>query len=380
MKHKKRLLAIPLLGAMALGACSDDKKSDTSTSAGGALKAAGCPDTVVVQTDWFPESEHGATYQLMGPGSTASKDKGAVTGPLFFQRKDTGVKLEIRAGGPFLGTGTVVSQMYQDKNILLGYVSTDEAIKNSKDFPTVAVVAPQNISPQIILWDATKHPAAKTIADIAKEVNKVAVFGGATYIDYLVAKGIVPKAKVDTSYQGDKILVGEGDKAAHQGFATAEPFQYANLKPDAVKVAYQLIYDTGWDLYPESLAIRTDKLAANKSCLAALVPMVQQAQIDYLKNHAAADKVIIDTNTTYASFWQYGQADADNSVKEQIALGIVGNGKTPALGDLEEDRITAFIAKALPVFASEGVAVKDGLKASDIFDNQFIDSKITYTK
>jgi hypothetical protein len=27
-----------------------------------------CPATVVVQSSWFPQSEHGALYQLLGKG------------------------------------------------------------------------------------------------------------------------------------------------------------------------------------------------------------------------------------------------------------------------------------------------------------------------
>jgi hypothetical protein len=420
MKFTKRMVIVPLVGALALAACGSDKKAapaasaapagssaattpataaggttapaatsagtsapkDTTAAGGGgtSLKDAGCPATIVVQTDWFPESEHGATYQLLGPGYVANKDKGNVTGPLYFKGKDTGVKLEIRAGGPFLGSQTVTSQMYQDPNIMLGYVSTDDAVKGSKDFPTVSVVAPQDISPLVILWDKDKFPNAKTIKDIANDpaIAKITIFGASAYMDYLIAQGLVPKEKVDLNYQGDKILVTEGATTAHQGFATAEPFQYANLKTGAINTAYQLINDTGWNLYPEALAIRTDKLDASKGCLKALVPMFQQAQIDYIKDHAAADKAIIETNTTYASFWEYAQADADNSVKEQVALKIIANGKTPTLGDLEEDRVADFIAKAVPVFQAEGVAVKDGLKVSDVVDNEFIDKSITY--
>jgi hypothetical protein len=397
-------LTLPLAGALLFAACGSSKKAETassttaaatSSSAAAASTSAAatsssvaaaastlkgvCPDTVVVQTDWFPESEHGATYELMGPGSKASKDTGAVVGPLTFKGKDMGVKLEIRAGGPFLGDQTVVSQMYKDKNILLGYVSTDEAIKFNKDTPVVAVVAPQDKSPQIILWDKKSHPNAKTIGDIAKEVDTITVFGGATYVDYLVAAGIVPKAKVDFNYKGDKILAKPGgDKIAHQGFATAEPYQYAHLDTGAIDVGYQLIYDNGYQLYPEALSVRADALkdANTKACLKALVPMVQQAQIDYIKDHAAADKVIIDTNTTYDSFWKYDQGAADYSVKTQVDLKIVGNGTGPAFGGMDEKRVADLIAKDIPVFTGEKVEVNKDLKPADIMTNEFIDTSI----
>lgn len=379
MKLKTRLVAATLVGVILVSSCGDDENGSEATLAtDGVLAEAGCPATVVIQTDWFPEAEHGGSYQLIGPGYTIDKDAGAVTGPLFAGGEDTGVDLEIRAGGPFLGGQSVISTMFQDPDVLLGYVNTDQAIKFSKDFPSVAVLAPLDISPQIIMWDADAHPNAETIADIATEVDTISVFGAVAYMEYLIAEGIVPADKVDPNYQGDKLLVTEGETVAHQGFATSEPFQYANLETGAIDTAYQLIHDTGWDYYPESLSIRADKVEERRGCLAALVPILQQAQLDYVADHAAADEVLISANTTYASFWQYGQADADFSVEQQIALHIVGNGATPTFGDLEEDRVATFIAKAVPIFESQGIDVKDDLTVADIVDNSFLDPTITY--
>lgn len=364
----------PSTGADDLGS----GKSKLVTDATGALKDV-CPATVIVQTDWFPESEHGELYQLMGPGYQADKDKGSVTGPLTFRGQDTGVKLEIRAGGPFLGNQNVTSAMYQDPSILLGYAATSDAVKLAKDFPMVSVVAPFAKSPLAIMWDADKHPTAKTISDIAKEVDKITVFNGSAYVDFLIATGVAPADKFDFNYKGDKILVTEGATTAHQGFATSEPFQYANLDTGAIDVAYQLVYDTGWQPYPQTLAVRADKVEPNRACLEKLVPMIQQSQIDYLKDHAAADKVIIDTNNTYASFWEYTQADADFSVQQQLALGIVANEATPTLGDMENPRVTEFISQAIPVFVKQGVDVPTDLTAADIVNNEFLDPSITMT-
>jgi hypothetical protein len=376
------LIGLTLSGVLIAAGCSSSTKTTTAGAAkDGALKAV-CPAKVVVQTDWFPEAEHGATFQLMGADAKTSKDTGATLGTLTFQGKAQGVQLEIRGGGPLLGDQTVVSQMYKDKDILLGFVSTDEAIKFSTDTPVVGVVAPQDKSPQVILWDKKSHPNAKTIGDIAKEVDEVTVFGGATYIDFLTSTGIVPKAKANFNYKGDKILAKPGsDKIAHQGFATAEPFQYAHLDTGAIDVGYSLVYDTGWKLYPEALSARADALkdAKTKTCLKALVPMFQQSQIDYIANHAAADKIIIDAVKVFDTFWKQSQADIDNSVKLQKELGIVGNGTTATLGDFEDARMVDFIAKAIPVLTSDGkTKVKAGLKPADIATNEFIDKTISY--
>ena len=53
---------------------------------------------------------------------------------------DTGVDIEIRSGGPAHRLpDRHVADLYQDEDILLGYVYTDEAIQNSGNFPTVAI-------------------------------------------------------------------------------------------------------------------------------------------------------------------------------------------------------------------------------------------------
>ncbi|MCU1346890.1 MAG: nitrate transporter substrate-binding protein [Acidimicrobiia bacterium] len=392
----KATTLVGLALVMGLAACGDDGKTAAPTtaaapvSAGAGSPTAGatgfslkgvCPDKVVVQTDWFPESEHGATFELLGPGYKASKSTGSVTGPLVFEGHDTGVQLEIRGGGPLLGAQNVTSQLYQDPSILLGYVNTDEAIKLAANNPTVAVVAPQDRSPMAILWRQDKHPNAKTIADIVKEVKSVSVFAGTTFADYLVAAGLVPDSKVDRNYQGDKVLSRSGDTAAQQGFITSEPYQYSTLATGPIPVAYELIDDTGWRVYPEPLAVKASKLTdpAVKACLAKLVPMFQHAQIDYAKDPAAADAAIIATNKTYDSFWHYGAGDAAFSLKTQLQHGIIANGSNNTLGDFDTARVDDLISKARPLFSKQGVAVPASLKATDIVTNQFIDPTIAFT-
>ncbi len=375
-------LGFALAGSLLAAGCGS---SSTKAATGGAAKEGAlkgvCPDKVVVQTDWFPEAEHGATYQLMGPDFKTSKDSGATLGTLTYQGKAQGVQFEIRAGGPFLGDQTVTSQMYKDKSILLGFISTDDAVKFSNDTPVVAVVSLQEKSPQVILWDKKKHPTPKSIADIAKEVDTITVFGGSTYIEYLISAGVVPKEKVDFNYKGDKILAKPGnDKTAHQGFATAEPYAYSKLETGAIDIGFGLVNDAGWNLYPESLSVRADALkdAPTKKCLAALVPMFQQSQIDYIKDHAAADKIIISATTTFDTFWKEDQGATDASVKSQLEIGMIGNGTNSTLGDSEDARLADFIKKATPVFEAQKIKVKAGLKPSDIADNSFIDKAISW--
>ena len=113
----------------------------------------------MLQTDWNPEAEHGGQYELLGPNPTINAGAKSVTGELVAHGGiDTGVQLQIRAGGPAIGYQTVSSQMYKDSSITLGYLGTDEQIALSQTQPTVAVMAGLEVSPQIIQWSPTAHP------------------------------------------------------------------------------------------------------------------------------------------------------------------------------------------------------------------------------
>ena len=361
-----------------LGACggSDSAATDTTAAAPttGASLADVCPATIVVQTDWFPESEHGGIYQLMSDDAVASKDTGAVSGSLVVNGEPAGVKLEIRAGGPFLES-PVVTEMYQDNAITFGYVGTDVAITRYNDAPTLAVFNALNINPQVLLWDATKHPEATTIADAAKTIKSFYVYGDPAWMRFFESQGLIEKGQVDSNYKGNLLLSTED--AAHQGFATSEPYKYANLESGAITTGYQLIHDAGWNSYAQNLAIRKDRLEELRPCLENIVPIFQQAQLDYIADPTRANAIILSTVATYDSWWTQSEGDVANGAASQKDMGIVGNGETPTFGDLEEARVNDFIAKATPILREQGLEIAD-IAAGDITDNTFLDTSITY--
>src|SRR5918993_794090 len=248
-------VAAVLAVLLALAACSSDPTTDDSaapapTASGEALSLKGdCPDTVVIQTDWFPESEYGNLYQLVGPGYTIDKGKKLVRGPLVASGQDTGVKVEVRTGGPAIGFQQVSAQMYADKSITLGQVSTDEAIQNSAAQPTLAVVAPLEISPIMIMWNKDKHPDFNNIADIGQTDTKILYYSTDTYMQYLLGAGLVRPSQADGSYDGTLSRWQQSDGGiANGGFPTSEPYIAANeLRGKKYpNVDLQLINDTGY--------------------------------------------------------------------------------------------------------------------------------------
>jgi hypothetical protein len=366
------ITAVALISASCGG--SGDSNTAPTTPQTGAL-AGICPQTVVVQTDWFPQAEHGGIYELLGADATSSKDTGATTGTLTFQGVEQGVKLEIRAGGPFLQT-PVVTAMYSDDAITLGYVGTDVAMTRFADAPTIAVFNALNINPQVVLWDAAKHPTALTLADAAKEVKSIYVYGDPAWARYFVAQGILSKDQIDSNYKGNLLLATED--AAHQGFATSEPYKYTKLETGPVNVAYTLLHDLGWNSYAQNLAVRADKMDALRPCFDVLVPILQQAQLDYIAAPDRANAIIKAAVLAFDSWWTQSDGDLISGASQMVDLQIIGNGDTPTFGDLEESRVNDFISKATPVLREQGLEIGD-ITARDITDNGFLNPDISYT-
>ncbi len=375
--HKITAAALPLTGLLLLAACGSSSSSSSASS--GSLKGV-CPDQIVLQTDWNPEAEHGHLYQMIRKGYTANADKKSVVAPLLDSKgNDTGVTFEVRSGGPAIGFQTVSAQMYTDDKITLGYVYTDEAVQFSKDQPVVGVFAPFDINPQMIMWDPASYPDVTSIADLGKKNVTVQYFGGGAYMeDYLIPTGVLKKEQTDGGYDGTPAkFVASGGKLAQQGFASAEPFIYKNeVKEWGKDVKFQLIHDTGYPIYAESVSVRAADKAKLTPCLKLLVPIMQQAAVDYLKDPAETNKMIIDLVGKYNNGWVYTQGVADFAVGQMKKLGLMGNGTDKTLGNYEEARIQKVIDIVVPALKTQGKATKDGLKPADLITNEFVDTSI----
>jgi hypothetical protein len=382
--------------AITAAACSSGSSGTTSSGSGASpaasggsaavipaadnLKAAGCPSTIVLQTDWNPEAEHGGQYELLGANPTINAGAKSVTGELVAHGGiDTGVQLQIRAGGPAIGYQTVTSQLYKDSSITLGYLGTDEQIALSQTQPTVAVMAGLEISPQIIEWSPQAHPTWNTIADIGKTSTPVLYFQGASYMDYLTGKGILKKSQVNGSYDGTPtVFVASGGQDAVQGFATAEPYIWSHdVRSWDKPLKYQLIADAGFNFYQQQIGVRKDKLATLTPCLKKLVPIMQQAIVDYIANPAPTEKLILQLVTAYNNGWVYSQGTADYAVATMKKLGIVGDAPDGTLGAFTDSRVQQLIGILAPIYKAHGKQTLPGLKPSDIVTNQFIDTSVS---
>jgi hypothetical protein len=383
--HRLRLGMVVLATAAIVAAgCSDGGGEETSGASNAPAAASDrltlkgvCPDTIVVQTDWFPESEYGVYYHLVGPNPRVDTNKKLVNGPLVAEGQDTGVRVEVRSGGPATGFELVSAQMYKDKNITLGQVNTDEAVRFSAKQPTLAVVAPMEISPFMIMWDPKTYPQFNIIADIGRTDAKVYYFEGDTYMEYLIGSRILKRSQVDGSYDGSPAnFVAANGKATQAGFATSEPYLYENeINGWKKPVKYALVNDTGYPFYPQALAIRPADKQRLAPCLEKLVPIVQRAQVDYLKNPDNTNRFIIDAVRKYNTDWTYSEGLANYAI-QKMREDFVNNGSDSTIGNFEQARVQRIIDIVTPILTAQRQAPKPNLKPEDIVTNEFIDTGI----
>ena len=274
---------------------SDDEEPAPTTTAVPVVEgelAGVCPSPMVVQTDWFPESEHGAMYELVGDDYTVDVDNKVVRGSMVLGGTDLGIEWEVRTGGPAIGFSPVSQHMAADDSIHLGYASTDQQVNHWDVAPLVSVVAPLERNPQMVMWDPETYPDVQGIADLGEQGITINVFGGGTFSQVFIGQGIWSADQVDPSYDGSPArFVSEGGSIAQQGFASSEVYTYEHVHEQWGRpVAFQLLHDAGFQIYSQTIGVRPGDMEALRPCLEKLVPIIQQAVVDFDANPGRAQR------------------------------------------------------------------------------------------
>ena len=310
---------------------------------------------------------------MVGEGYTVDTDQQVVRGPLVAGGQDTGIDIELRAGGSAIGNQPVSVVQYTDDSIHLGHANTEGQLLRYDETPVLAVVAPMEINPQMIFWDPETYPDVETLADLGEQEITINVFEAGTFADVFVAEGIWHADQIDPSYDGSPArFVAEDGAIAQQGFASNEPYTYEHLEEWGRPVRFQTLHDAGFEVYAQMLAIVPDRLEELRPCLELFVPIVQQAAIDYIEAPDRANAIIIDAVEQYDTFWTYDEGLAQYAVETQRDLGIIGNGPDGTLGNFDEQRVQRVIDQ----ISDAGLDVPEDLTAADLVTNEFVDMNI----
>ncbi|GAB3733266.1 nitrate ABC transporter substrate-binding protein [Nocardiopsis nanhaiensis] len=337
-----------------------------------------CPATVVVQLQWEPETDSGPLFGLLGPGYTVDAETGSVSGPLAVDGLDTGVDLEIRAGGPAIGFQTVPSQMYVDEDITLGLAHSEQAIAAAGSQPVTAVSTLLRGSAQMLMWDPQTHPDWAGVADIQDSGAPVVVSQGQLYPDWLVAEGLLDADQIDTSYDNSPARFTADPTFAQQGFANSEPFVYENeVSAWNRPVAYELIRDLGYEGYARTVTVRSDRVDELSPCLELLVPMVQQATADFHGAPEPVNDTVVDVVAQNPNFNPYSAELAAYSSETLLAEGLIGDETDGTVGSFDLERVQRVIDDFAPLLRDGGSDVPEDLAVDDLVNTDFLDPGIS---
>lgn len=309
-----------------------------------------CPNPFIIQKDWLAQAEQGGLYQLIGAGGTMSTGK--YEGPL----GSTGIDLILLEGGSGVGMGdgeTAYSALYTGNSKAglvphLGFQELDNAFIFSKRFPVVGVVTPLDKSPSALFWDHSTYPEGfKNIDDLkafaASGKGKIYVSTiKRTFGRYLVEQGVPADVFVE-GYRGDgeNFVVNNGTWL-NQGFVTSEVYRFEHGNNWAKPIDYLLISDLGYSIYTGMLSVATNRLEELAPCLEKLVPLVQQAEVDYVSDPKEINGLIVAFNEAGygASYWKTDAGLTDYASKALLDSGVVANNKDGTLGAFDMDRVT----------------------------------------
>lgn len=342
-----------------------------------------CPNPLVVQLDWLPEFEHAGLFQLIGGAGKASQ--GRYEGPL----GRTGIRLLLLAGGKNIGLGdseTSLSSLYMGNSRAglrphLALVDLDSAYLFSSRFPATGVAALLDKSPMGLFWDRKTYPLGfHSVADLKAfaRSGKGKIYISTTrrtFGRYLLDQG-VPKDAFIEGYSGDgENFVLHNGTWLNQGSISAEGYQFAHGRHWFKPVDFLLLSDMGYPLYPGMVSVATNRLKELAPCLARVVPLMQRAQVDYIRAPAEVNATIaaFNANGFSAPFWHTPRELLDAGVQIALSRGIVGNGPNRTLGDFDMARAQHLVETMRPVL---DIRSKPGLRATDVVTNRFIDPTI----
>lgn len=390
MKARTSLALLSVASIALVAACgSDDDSATESTDAApegttaetegttaeteGTEAATGdtvCPPKLVIQTDWFPELEHGGTYQLIGPDGTANKDTVSYSGPVQEQYAVGGLEeIEIKT----VSFDKTNSSILLDGEADMAYITMSDIIKDSAAVPLVAVAKTLDKDPQMVMWDPEQNDI-QSPEDIAGTGTSVLHFPGTAYIDFMIGQGFMTEDQSNPSYDGsDAAWVAESGNLIQQGFATNEVYKYENeiaWKDGApAPVDFYTVEDLGFDNYPATIAMMQDKAAELSDCLAVLVPVMQQAWIDFFDDPKPITDAMIDINVAYDGFWSLSEGLNTAGMELVESGGFAENSPDGTYCSFDEEKVQNLYDILAPIYEEQGTEIAASIDG--IFDNSY---------
>lgn len=371
-------IAATLVSVAACGGDDEPAGSAAASSPGTAAKvdlASVCPNPIVFQSGWLPQPDRAWFYGLIGPDGESDPSTATYSGPA---AADPNVTVEVRAGGPAKGFQDQGSLLYADTDVLMADQNLDAMIAQSKKLPAVAVFAPMEKHPQILMWGADAFQFEQ-LEDIRDAKVPVLVAENAIYADVLAGLGKLDPDQIDKSYDfSPSRFVGAQGKLTQQGFATSEPYLYEHtISAWGKPVGSMLLSDNGYPNYASVVTVRPEMVKDEGDCLKRLVPLLQQSVVDYIADPKPMNDTMDRLATDFNSPSPPDPKLDEFAVEQMTKLGIVANGADGALGAFDMERVAEMIDLTSPVFEAQKSRTYDPALAPEaLATNEFIDKGI----
>lgn len=255
-----------LIFALLLGGCR--RKEAVVIPPGGLRK-------VVLQTDWFPQAEHGGFYQALAKG--------------FY--REAGLDVEILPGGPGATIKLSVAKGLADFGM---YRSDDVIVAASRGLPLIIVGAVLQHDPEALLVRASSP--VKTLADL--NGRSVIAPPSMTWIPYVKQKYGIKFDLRPLNYGLAVFLVDP--EAIQQCMMTSEPY-FAEQR--GVKVRTVPLADSGYDPY-HSIICRRELVRNSPDVVRTFVAASIRGWRDYLEGDPAPAHALIQQRNSQMSAGQ----------------------------------------------------------------------------
>ena len=339
-----------------------------------ALDLAGvCPNPLVIQTGWYPDASRAWFWGLV-EGGEIDANGGRYSGPA---KADPNLTIEIRAGGPLTGFQQNNSLLYSDRDILIADQHLDAMVSASRDFPTVAVMAPMQKHPQILMWDPDDLDI-NDITDIRDSGATVLVSANLPYPFALAGLGLLDESQIDDSWDFSPTRFIAEDGIVQQGFVIDAPYNYENdIEAFGKPVEYILVSEAGYPNYGPIATVHPETMETEADCLAAFVPVLQQEVLSYLDDPLTTNELSVELAAAFSSPVPLTLAHEQDAANKMISDDLIGNGPSGILGEFDLDRVQTVIDIVTPVLVAQGAAVDTELTAEELVTNDFLDPSIS---
>jgi len=226
------------------------------------------PIPVTLQTDWYPQPEHGGFYDALLKG----------------YYKDEGLDIHIAPGGPYVSG----EQQVSGGAAQLAMGSSDQVlVAVSRGLPVIAVEATMQQDPQAVMLH--KDSPVQDFADL--NGHAIAVKPGSIWFQYLVKRySLTDVREIPATYSVASFLQDPG--YIQQCFVTSEPYF---ARKSGAQVRTMLISDSGYQPYRVVFA-STTFLHDHPDLVAKFVRASIRGWSDYLADPTVANAEISKLN------------------------------------------------------------------------------------